>query len=304
MTWWQAVILGVVQGATEFLPVSSTAHLIMVQQWFGLPADGPFTTVVQLGTLLAVFVYFRRDIWAILKALLADVKTRDFGSSTESRLAYLIILGSVPAGVVGVLLGKNIKEGLYDPLSIGVALVAFGLLMLAGEIWHRTRREDRFIPEGLDHDITWREALWIGAWQALALWPGASRSGMCMTGALFAGLSRNTAARFSFLLSLPVMLAAVAKELFDAREKLRATDQLAMMALATAVAAVVGYFCVAWLIGFLKKFSMNVFVGYRLLLGAVLIILAVAGVLKTPHTGDSRPTVTTTAPSPDEPSTP
>ena len=304
MTWWQAVVLGVVQGVTEFLPVSSTAHLILVQQGFDLPADGPFTTVVQLGTLLAVFVYFRRDIGAILKGVLADAKAREFGTSTESRLAYLILLGSVPAGAAGVLFSRKIKAALYDPLSIGVAAVAFALLMLAAEIWHRTRKEDRFIPESLDHDITWREALWVGVWQAFALWPGASRSGTCMTGALFAGLSRPTAARFSFLLSLPVMLAAGAKELFDAREKLRApTDELFTMLLATGVAAVVGYGCIAWLIAFLKKFSMTVFVAYRLALGAVLIALALLGVLKTPPAGDSRATVTAVSP-PAEPPPP
>ena len=180
MTWWQAIILGVVQGLTEFLPVSSTAHLIVVQQWFGLPADGPFTTVVQLGTLVAVFIYFRSDLWRVASAVLSDLKQLRIGTTPDSRLAWLMVVGTVPAGLVGVLFSKPIKHHFYDPASIGVVSVVFALLMLAAEIWHRTRKEDRHLPELGDADLTWKEAIWVGLWQACALLPGASRSG-CTT---------------------------------------------------------------------------------------------------------------------------
>lgn len=300
MQWWQAIILGIVQGLTEFLPISSTAHLILVQQAFGLDAENPFTTVVQTGTLVAVFVYFRRDIWAILKAVWGDVKARKIGTSTDSRLAWLIVLGSVPAGLAGLALGKKIKEHFYDPLSIGVVAVVFALLMLAAEIWHRTRKEDRFLPELNEVELTWKEAIWIGLWQACALMPGASRSGTTISGALFAGLSRSTAARFSFLMSLPVMLAAGLKELYDGREQLLASKgELVNLLVATAVAGVVGYFAIAWLIGFLKRYSMTVFVVYRLVLGGVLVALSLAGVLKgkpNPPGADSRATVQAASP--------
>ncbi|MCU0704220.1 MAG: undecaprenyl-diphosphate phosphatase [Fimbriiglobus sp.] len=337
MQWWQAVILGVVQGLTEFLPISSTAHLIVVQHWFGLPADGPFTTVIQLGTLVAVVVYFRHDIWQILAAVWADVRARQFGSSTESRLGWLILLGTLPAAGAGVVLGKKIKAHFYDPYYIGGAAVVFALLMLSAEIWHRTRKEDRHLPELVDADLTWKEALWIGLWQAFALIPGASRSGTCLTGALYAGLGRPTAARFAFLLSLPVMMAAGAKDLYDAakqpglhkeavawqaegapalpegrdeklREALRVGPglfgsgaEVGNLLLATAVSGVVGYAAVAWLIGYLKKYTMNVFVWYRIALGVVLIGLSVAGVLgakSTPPVVDSRSTVTASLPPP------
>lgn len=300
MTWWQAIVLGVVQGLTEFLPVSSTAHLIVVQQWFGLPADGPFTTVVQLGTLVAVFVYFRRDLWRITKAVFADLARFRFGTTTDSRLALLMVLGTVPAGVVGLLLGKKIKATFYDdPLGIGVIAIAFSLVMLASEIWHRTRKEDRHLPELHDADLTWREAVWIGLWQACALLPGASRSGCTISGALFAGLSRTTAARCSFLLSLPTILAAGLKDLYSGREELLGSqDQLFNLLVATGVSGVVGYFAVAWLIGFLQRYSMNVFVAYRLALGVVLIALSLSGVLpaKKPTPSDSRATVVAPTP--------
>lgn len=301
MTWWQAIVLGVVQGLTEFLPVSSTAHLIVVQQWFGLPADGPFTTVVQLGTLVAVFVYFRRDLWRITRAVLSDLGRFRFGSTADSRLALLMVLGTVPAGLVGLFLGKKIKGAFYDdPLGIGVIAIAFSLVMLAAEIWHRTRKEDRHLPELHDADLTWREAIWIGLWQACALLPGASRSGCTISGALFAGLSRTTAARCSFLLSLPTILAAGLKDLYSGREELLGSqDQLVNLLVATAVSGVVGYFAVAWLIGFLQRYSMNVFVVYRVVLGVVLIGLVVAGVLRakpSPPPADSHATVVTPPP--------
>lgn len=302
MTWWQAIILGMVQGLTEFLPVSSTAHLIVVQQWFGLPADGPFTTVVQLGTLVAVFVYFRRDLWRMLRAVLADLRSFRFGTTTDSRLAWLMVVGTLPAGVVGLLFSKPIKHHFYDPLSIGTVSIVFALLMLAAEVWHRTRKEDRHLPELSDADLTWKEAVWVGLWQMCALLPGGSRSGCTISGALFAGMSRTTAARFSFLLSLPTILAAGLKDLVSGREELLgSTDQLVHLVVATGVSGVVGYASIAWLLGFLKRYTMTVFVAYRIVLGVALIALALTGVVGAnsgPTTTGSRATVLMNPPPP------
>ena len=286
MSLWEAALLGVVQGLTEFLPVSSTAHLLVTRELLGHADPGDaFTTVVQLGTLVAVFAYFRADILAILKALLHDVKALRFGSLPESRLAWLIALGSVPVVVAGFTLKQELKDNFYNLTAMGVVAIVFALLMAAVEVWVRVRR-DRHLPETVEADITIAQALWVGLWQSLALMPGASRSGTTVTGALFAGLSRQAAARFSFLLSLPSVLGAGLKELYDEYKLLKtpdpakhvslfaSSDDLVSLAVGTLVSAVVGYFAVAWLMHFLKRYSLGVFVAYRLVFGALLLAYA------------------------------
>lgn len=289
MAIWEAVLLGVVQGLTEFLPVSSTAHLLAARRLLGHdhPEDA-FTTVIQLGTLVAVFAYFRADILAILKALLTDLSTRRFAGSPESRLAWLIALGSVPVVVAGFTLKKWLKANFYDLAPMGVVAIVFALLMAAVEVWVRVRR-DRGLAETGERQITVPQALWVGLWQSLALMPGASRSGTTVTGALFAGLSRPAAARFSFLLSLPSVLGAGLKELYDEYKLLKApdatqhvslfaaSDGVVSLTVGTLVSAVVGYVAVAWLMHFLKRYSLGVFVAYRLIFGALLLALVVAG---------------------------
>ncbi|MBN9121757.1 MAG: undecaprenyl-diphosphate phosphatase, partial [Planctomycetes bacterium] len=219
MPIWQAVVLGVIQGVTEFLPISSTAHLIVARGLMGHkdPEDA-FTVVIQLGTLVAVFVYFRADIAHMLKGLWADIRARKLASTPDSRLGWLIVLGTVPAVVVGVLFKKQLKATFFNPPAIAVVAIVFALLMLAAEWWaHRRARGGA--PPREEASITWLDALWVGAWQACALMPGGSRSGTTITGGLFAGLTRPAAARFSFLLSLPVILGAGLKELYDEYKK-------------------------------------------------------------------------------------
>lgn len=288
MELWQATVLGIVQGITEFLPISSTAHLLLVQEWwFGISRENlqtdPFTVVIQLGTLFAVLAYFRNDIVRMLYGLTRDLATGCWMTSktAESRLAKYILVGTLPAGVAGLLFKKLLKDHFYNAPAIGAVSVVFALLMFAAEWWarHRPRR---------DHDsITFRDSLFIGVFQALALMPGGSRSGCTLTAGLFAGLSRPAAARFSFLLSLPIMLAAGVKELYDWFKAVKgdpilreqATAQLVPLAVGTIVSAIVGYAAIAWLLAFLRNSSMNVFVIYRLLLGATIIILAATKVI-------------------------
>jgi len=285
MQIWEAVTLGVVQGLTEFLPVSSTAHLVIVRKAMGHPSpDDAFTTVIQLGTLVAVFWYFRRDILNMLGGLIRDIRLMKLGSSPESRLGWLIVLGTLPVGVIGLLFKKKIKEIFYDVPTMGVVAILFALLMLAAELWHKIRTVDLQRPGVEESQITWKESLWIGCWQMLALMPGASRSGTTLTGSFFAGLTRPAAARFSFLLSLPSILAAGVKELYDeykiyknpkpdeAPSLFASGDEILTLTIATVVSGVVGYFAVAWLVGYLKKYNMGVFVAYRLLLGAGILI--------------------------------
>ena len=284
MTVWEAVLLGVVQGLTEFLPVSSTAHLLVVRQALGHghPEDA-FTTVIQTGTLAAVLWYFRGDVATLLRAVLADLRTRRPASSPESRLAWLIALGTVPAGLAGLFLKKWLKspDTFYNLGAMATVAIVFALLMAAAELWARARRNIASSGKG-EADIGWATALWIGAWQALALMPGASRSGATITGGLFAGLTRPAAARFSFLLSLPVMLAAGLKELYDERaELLGSADRAVPLAVATLVAGVVGYLSIAWLLRFLTRYSTAVFVVYRLVVGAVILLLLSTGHLRS-----------------------
>lgn len=291
MPIWEAVLLGVIQGVTEFLPISSTAHLVVARKLLGhARAEDAFTVVIQLGTLAAVFVYFRADIARVLAGLWADLRARRVGSTPDARLGWLIALGSVPAGLVGFFFKSWLKATFFNPTSIAVVAIVFALLMALSE-WWAARRAKRGLAPREEDAISWRDALWVGVWQACALMPGGSRSGTTITGGLFAGLARPVAARFSFLLSLPAILGAGLKELYDEYKKLRAPnadeppslfasgDQVAALAVGSLVAAVVGYLSIAFLLGFLKRYSMGVFVLYRLALGAAIFALIAWGIL-------------------------
>jgi undecaprenyl-diphosphatase len=291
MPIWQAVVLGVIQGITEFLPISSTAHLLVARGLMGHPhPEDAFTVVIQLGTLAAVFIYFRADIGRMLKGFWSDLRARRIGSTPDSQLGWLIVLGTVPAVVVGVLFKKQLKATFFNPQAIAVVAVVFALLMLASEWWAHRRAKRGVLPRD-ENGITWLDALWIGAWQACALMPGGSRSGTTITGGLFAGLTRPAAARFSFLLSLPVILGAGLKELYDEYKKLAAPkpdepvslfasgDEVTALVVGTLVSAVVGYLAIAFLLNFLKRYSTGVFVAYRLMLAAVIFGLIAAKLL-------------------------
>lgn len=293
MELWQAVALGVIQGLTEFLPISSTAHLVAAREAMGhANTKDAFTTVIQLGTLVAVFVYFRTDIAVMLRALWGDWKVKRFGSTLDSRLAWLIALGTLPVVAIGLAFGRKIKDRFYDLPTMGVVAILFALLMWAAEVWHRIRKQDHHRSDVAEERVDWRIALWIGCWQALALMPGASRSGTTLTAALFAGMNRSTGARFSFLLSLPSILGAALKDLYDEYKQYRnpdpkqpaslfaSTDELTALVVGTAVSAVIGYLAIAWLLRYLRKYGTGVFVVYRLVLGGVILGLVAAKVLK------------------------
>jgi undecaprenyl-diphosphatase len=292
MSIWEAIILGIVQGLTEFLPISSTAHLLAVRKWLGHahPEDA-FTVVIQLGTLVAVFAYFRGDVWRLLRGVAGDLIARRIASNDDSRQAWLIACGTVPAVLVGFLFKKQLKAWFFNLPSVAIVATLFALLMGFSEWWASRRVGQQ--PERNESQLGLVTALWIGLWQACALMPGASRSGTTITGGRLAQLSRPAAARFSFLLSLPVILAAGCKELFDELRKLRlnigpgeapslfaSREDAAALVVGTVVAAVVGYLSIAWLMRYLRQRSTYGFVAYRLLLGAVLGILLATGLLK------------------------
>jgi undecaprenyl-diphosphatase len=292
MPIWEAVLLGVIQGLTEFLPISSTAHLLVVRSLLGHPhPEDAFTVVIQLGTVVAVFWYFRVEVARLARGFWTDLRLRRIGATPDGRLAWLIILGTIPAVAVGFFLKKWLKETFFNLTSIAIVSIVFALLMAAAEWWAH-RRVRRGLPQRQEADIGRLDALWVGLWQACALMPGGSRSGTTITGGLFAGLARPAAARFSFLLSLPVVLGAGLKELYDEYKAFRhptpgeppslfaSGDEVMALVVGTVVAAVVGYFAIRFLLYFLQRYSMAVFVAYRLLLGAAILALLAAGVLR------------------------
>jgi undecaprenyl-diphosphatase len=292
MAIWEAILLGVVQGLTEFLPISSTAHLLVVRTLLGHPhPEDAFTVVIQLGTVVAVFGYFRADIVRLARGIGIDLLHRRIGVTTDSRMAWLIVLGTIPAVLVGFFLKSWLKATFFNLASIAVVSIVFAVLMALAEYWSVCRMKKGLVPRQ-EADIGWLDALWVGCWQALALMPGGSRSGTTITGGLYAGLARPAAARFSFLLSLLVILGAGTKELYDEYQKLHSPipgepaslfacgDEVMALGVGTVVSAIVGYLAIAFLLNFLKRNSTAIFVGYRVLLGGMILLLLTLGLLR------------------------
>ncbi len=297
MSLLQAIILGIVQGLTEFIPISSTAHLIFASRATGLYAGVEQTlraqqttatiAVIQLGTLAAVFIYFWRDILKISVAFIRDHLAllsggRGAGAATangpiggaprlsdDARLGWLVILGSIPISVIGLLF-KDTIEGTFTKnlWVIGVMLIVVALLLWAAEVVGRREREMK--------DLGVRDALIVGFAQVLALIPGASRSGSTIMGGLFAGQARETAARFSFLLSIPAITASGLLQLKEAIDKLPAGSAVPMI-VSTIVSGIVGYASIWFLLRFLRTHSTGVFIGYRLIIGLALLALLAFG---------------------------
>lgn len=279
MSLIEALLLGLIQGLTEFLPISSTAHLTIAGRAMGLidPAHPEhwtaFIAVVQLGTLIAVLAYFRRDIMAIIGAFLRENLTarRPIAEqSLTSRLGWYIIFGTIPIGVLGIALKHVIEGNLTKNLQIiGFSLIGLAILL---EVAERTASFKRSLEE-----IKSKDAVTMGLMQCLALIPGASRSGTTITAGLFSGLTREAAARFSFLLSIPAVAASGLLELTKI-DSLSTVGYLNVF-LATAVAFVSGYWSIAFLLRYLRTRTTRVFVIYRLLLGVAILGAIYAGAM-------------------------
>lgn len=273
MSILQAIVLGIVQGLTEFLPISSTGHLRVVPAFLGWEDPGAaFTAITQLGTAAAVLLYFRADLWRIARAWSASLRDRSRRSEQDARMGWYIILGTIPISIFGFAFRNTIEGGARSLYLIGSSLIVLGLVLLAAE---KVGSRDRSIE-----DVGPRDGFAVGMAQALALVPGVSRSGATITAGLFLGLDRAAAARFSFLLSVP---AVVLSGGFEMREFVGdgADDGTGAAALivATVLAFVVGYASIALLLRYLASHSTIVFVGYRIALGAVVLVLAGAGVI-------------------------
>jgi undecaprenyl-diphosphatase len=267
---FQAIVLGIVQGLTEFLPISSTGHLRIVPAFAGWEDPGAaFTAVTQLGTMAAVLLYFRADLWRIAKTWFLSLRRPELRGELDARMGWYIGLGTIPISIFGFAFRDQIESGARSLYVIGTTLIVLGLVLLLAE---KIGRRDRDIK-----DITARDAALIGFAQALALIPGVSRSGATITAGLFAGFDRASAARYSFLLSVP---AVVLSGLFEAR-KIGGEGAVGVLetALGTLMAFIVGYASIAWLLRWLTTHSTAVFVVYRVALGALVLALTAAGVI-------------------------
>jgi len=267
---FHAIVEGIVQGLTEFLPISSTAHLRIVPAFFGWPDPGAaFTAVIQLGTMAAVLLYFRHDLWRIARSWLRSLRDPALRGDLDARMGWYIILGTIPIAIFGFIFRDQIETGARNLYLIGSALIALGLVLYAAdEVGRRTRTLEQI---NRDDGVT------IGFAQALALIPGVSRSGATISAGLFRGFDRPSAARYSFLLSVP---AVVLSGVFELR-KVGGAHQpdVGAVIIATLVAFVVGYASIALLLRYLVRHTMLLFVVYRVVLGVVVIALTAGGAI-------------------------
>jgi undecaprenyl-diphosphatase len=269
MTLLHALLLGIIQGLTEFIPVSSTAHLLIVTELFGIPSDDrtfSFQVIIQLGTVLALLAFFWKDIWKIIHAFLLGIKHRKPFENLNARLGWLVIVATLPALVAGFFL-RNVVQALFeDPFSLAATRLLLTAVLLAA-VEYFDRRERTL------ESATWLDALSVGLFQVLAVFPGASRSGTTIAGGMVRGLDRPSAARFAFLMSAPILLAAGAYESVRVIEMPGTTEFLPYLVTGFVAAAFVGWLSIKWLLNYLNKHSLYVFAGYCAVLGLVVLFL-------------------------------
>lgn len=266
MTLIEAIILGIIQGATEFLPISSSGHLILVPTLLNLNEPNlNAIAIAHQGTLLAVLIYFRSDLGRIIQAVLAGLRVGKPLAETESRLGWYIAFGSLPAVVVGLLFSDSIDGVLARPETAAPALLITGVILIVGE---------RLVTGSKDLSaMRWIDALAIGFAQALALVPGISRSGVTIAAGLGRGLSRETAARYSFLLGVPAIAGAGLLAAVDLMQSATASDQIPELLLTFAAAAVVGYACIHFLLSWLRQRTLYLFAAYCIIFGTMYLVL-------------------------------
>jgi undecaprenyl-diphosphatase len=269
MSIFQAVVLGIVQGLTEFIPLSSSAHLVLVPAvlgWtFSQQAAFVFDVLVQMGTLLAVIAYFRRDLIGMLGGVLRGISRLRPLETPEARLAWLLVLATVPAVIAGLLLKDLVEQAFSSPTAVSAFLLFTAFWLLLSE---RLGRRSRDLTS-----LNAMDAIWVGLAQAIALFPGVSRSGATIGGGLMRNLDRTASARFSFLMSIPVMLGAGAIALGDLI-RMAELQTLAVPVVAGFVtAAIVGYASIRWLLSYLSTHNMRVFIGYCAVIGTIGVVL-------------------------------
>jgi len=267
MTILQSVVLGFIQGLTEFLPISSSGHLIFVPKIFGWGDQGlSFDVIVHLGSLLAVVIYFRNKLWKMVKGFLL-VKNIEY--KTERQFAWLIILTIVPAGIIGLLFGDWIEANLRSSMVIGVGLIFWGIVLYLAENFSQKSKVKSL------KSTNWRNALFIGCAQAIALIPGTSRSGITMTAGLFSKMDKKSAAEFSFLMSVPIIILAGGLNLLELVQKGLGDLNLSVLMAGFVAAAVSGFIAIAGLMKIIQKWSFKPFVIYRIVVGILILIFLV-----------------------------
>ena len=263
MTYFQALVLALIQGVTEWLPVSSSAHLILFPRLVGWADQGlGFDVAVHAGSLVAVLLYFRTEIAAMARDWGRSLTTRRL--TGEARLAWAVLLGTIPVGLAGLAFKDVVETAMRDPHVLAWALIGFGLLLWAADARGRRVRSE--------HQLTWRDVAVIGGAQALALIPGTSRSGITMTAGLAVGWTREASARFSFLLAIPVIVLASGLDVVDiARGDVR--QPLDVLAIGFAASAAAAYLCIWAFLAWIRRIGMGPFVVYRIALGVLLLAL-------------------------------
>lgn len=260
-------IFGAVQGLAEFLPISSSGHLLLLHSvtHFSVGKDLTFDVALHMGTLLALIVFFWRDLWRLAVAWFSSFRHWDVRQNADQRLAWLLVLASVPGAIAGVLLEKTAETTFRSPALVGVVIIVAGVILWAA---------DRYAEQRDDvQQLGWRQALLIGIAQAVALVPGVSRSGATITIGRLLRLTRSAAARFSFLMSAPILAGAGAKQLFALRHETLTSTQRADFVIGMVVAAVVGYLAIGFLLRYIAKHSYSVFMWYRVLLGLTTLVV-------------------------------
>ncbi|WP_406328333.1 undecaprenyl-diphosphate phosphatase [Streptomyces sp. NBC_00203] len=289
MSWFESLILGLVQGLTEFLPVSSSAHLRLTAAFAGWEDPGAaFTAITQLGTEAAVLIYFRKDVGRILAAWFRSLTNKAMRGNHDAQMGWLVIVGSIPIGVLGVTLKDQIEGPFRDLRITATMLIVMGIVIGVADRLaardetggkHRAAKQRKTLE-----DLNVKDGLLYGACQAMALVPGVSRSGATISGGLFMGYTREAAARYSFLLAMPAVLASGTFELKDAAAE--GNVSWGPTIFATIIAFAVGYAVIAWFMKFISHKSFMPFVWYRIALGIVIIALVATGGL-SPHAAES-----------------
>ena len=275
MSYLEAIVLGIVQGLTEFLPISSSGHLRIVPELFGWSDPGAsFTAVIQLGTEAAVLIYFRHDLWRIFTTWIRSLREPELRRDVNARMGWYLIAATIPISILGLASSDQIETAARNLYLVGAMLIVFGIILGIADNYGSRKRDVE--------NLSFRDGVLIGFAQSLALIPGVSRSGATISAGLFLGLNRAAAARFSFLLAIP---AVVLSGFYELTKILSGEEAVGVpfinVVVATVVAFVVGYAVIAWFLRYLTNNSFALFVGYRLIVGTGVIILAAAGLIST-----------------------
>lgn len=269
MTFLQSIILGIIQGLTEFLPISSSAHLVLIPHLLGWDLNEefvfPFNVLIQAGTLVAVIVYYRQDLLEIITSVVKGIRNRKLFEEEPARIGWLAVLATIPAGLIGFLFKDQVEVAFSNHSLTAVFLfLTAGLLILAEFAGKKTRELE---------ELRWLDALWIGFFQVLSIFPGVSRSGSTITGGMTRNFDRKSAGQFAFLLAIPILAAAGLLGLLDLLELENLTAYLPLMAAGFIVSGIVGYLAIRWLIAYISSNSLLPFAGYCLILGAGSLLL-------------------------------